>query len=286
MRRISQFIYPTILFILSASAIMVWIAVFHFEARRGVLSIRVFDVGQGDAIFIEAPDGNQILIDGGPDAAVLRRLGEIMLPWDRSIDAVILTHPHADHISGLIDVLRRYAVGRVIESGSEHSIAEYGEWRKEIERRGIPRTIAGRGQTITAGDLRLSILSPDEERMRSNEIHDAMVVLRLQFGSSTALFTGDMEKNIEYRLAVSGDELFADLLKIGHHGSKTSTSDFFLSRVRPRYAAISVGRKNRFGHPAAEVTERLAAHGIEIFRTDGSGTLTFVSDGQKFVPMR
>ncbi|MEK7067285.1 MAG: ComEC/Rec2 family competence protein [Patescibacteria group bacterium] len=270
-------------FILISSAVMLWQAVFYYEARFGKLFMYALDVGQGDAMFIETPDGNQILIDGGPDKTVVTRLGEIMLPWDRSIDIVILTHPHADHISGLLEVLKRYQVGRVIESGAPHSIPEYSEWRKIIEDKKIPVTIALRGQALVAGGFQMKVLYPARDTDRSSgDPHGAMVILRAEYGSTTALFMGDAEKKIEYKLVSFGDDLSVDLLKIGHHGSKTSTSEFFLSRVRPRFGLISVGRKNRYGHPYKEVLDRLQTNGIKIFRTDISGTRMFVSDGIDF----
>ncbi|MEK7636677.1 MAG: ComEC/Rec2 family competence protein [Patescibacteria group bacterium] len=283
MSKIKDYIPSIVIFILVSGAIILWQAVFYYEARFQKLFVYALDVGQGDALFIEAPGGNQILIDGGPDKTVVTRLGEVMLPWDRFIDVVVLTHPHADHISGLLEVLKRYQVGRVIESSAPHSIPEYSEWRKIIEDKKIPVTIATRGQILFAGKLQMKILYPENDTDRnSGDPHSAMVVLKMEYGSTTALLMGDAEKKIEYKLASFGDDLSVDLLKIGHHGSKTSTSEFFLSRVRPRYAVISVGRKNRYGHPYKEVLDRLQANGIKIFRTDLLGTIIFMSDGRNF----
>lgn len=285
MERIKRYIPISILAVLGIAAILMWQIVFYFEARQGKLFLSVLDVGQGDAIFIEAPDGNQILIDGGPDAGVVRRLGEIMLPWDRTIDAIILTHPHGDHLTGLLEVLKRYRVSRVIESGKGHSIPEYIEWRKIIEEKNIPLTIIRAGQALVMGDVFLAIVAPKEDVLASDDIHDSMVVVRLAFGSSTALLTGDSEKKIEYKLIASGDDITAQLLKVGHHGSKTSTADLFLSRVHPQFAVISVGRKNRYGHPHEEILERLRARNIQILRTDASGTITFMGDENGFAEL-
>lgn len=264
---------------------LIWGAVFRVEARHGLLLLSVFDVGQGDAIFIEAPDGGQVLIDGGPDSAVLTRLGEVMPFWDRSIDVLILTHPHADHLDGLLAVLDRYRVGMVVESGVNHSIAEYEIWRRWIKERGIGRIVAVRGGIVHLGDgARIDILAPDRpydaESVRN--VHEASVVLKLTFASSTALLMADAEAPRERELLASGVDLHAEILKVGHHGSKTSTAEVFLRAVHPRLAAISVGTRNRYGHPAQEVLDRLEAAGAEIFRTDRDGTITFVSDGRSF----
>ena len=276
-------------YILGAFALVagcVWSAVFLAQAHHGLLLLSILDVGQGDAIFIDAPHGSQVLIDGGPNNAVLARLGEIMPFWDRSLDAVILTHPHADHLDGLIAVLDRYQVGVVIESGVNHSIAEYELWRRKVKERGIRRIVAVRGGIVhLGGGARLDILAPDRpydaESVRN--IHEAVVVLRVTFASSTALLMADAEAPRERELLASGIDIRSEVLKVGHHGSKTSTAEIFLRAVQPRLAAISAGARNRYGHPTQEVLDRLAAAGVRIFRTDRDGTITFASDGRAFV---
>ncbi len=275
-------------YILGAFALVagcVWSAVFLAQAHHGLLLLSILDVGQGDAIFIDAPHGSQVLIDGGPNNAVLARLGEIMPFWDRSLDAVILTHPHADHLDGLIAVLDRYQVGVVIESGVNHSIAEYELWRRKVKERGIRRIVAVRGGIVhLGGGARLDILAPDRpydaESVRN--IHEAVVVLRVTFASSTALLMADAEAPRERELLASGIDIRSEVLKVGHHGSKTSTAEIFLRAVQPRLAAISAGAKNRYGHPTQEVLDRLAAAGVQIFRTDRDGTVTLASDGRNF----
>lgn len=285
MQKFRRYFVAGIVTMFLLGAFFVWQAVFYFQLRTGNALVHALDVGQGDAIFIETPNGKQILIDGGPDGAVARRLGEIMLPWDRAIDAVILTHPHADHAAGLIEILRRYKVGFILESGAPYTTPEYYAWRKIISEKNIPVYTAKRGVKITDGAMNLTALLPD--KMPDNglsNVHDAMVVLRMDFASTSALLMGDAEKKLEYKLAASNELMSADLLKVGHHGSKTSTLKFFLAGVKPKYAVISAGRKNRYGHPAGEVIERLKSRGIQIFRTDISGTVTFISDGRILVP--
>lgn len=270
---------------------MVWAAVFKIEFGRGLLIVDFFDVGQGDAVFIQTPSGNQMVIDGGPNAAVLSKLGSAMPFWDRSIDVLILTHPDADHLNGALEILKRYDVGLVIESGVNHSIPEYEEWHKIIKEKGIPVHVAASGEKIDFGDgVNFDIYTPFESFLGSSpsNVHNAMVTGRLVYASSSVLFTGDAEKSLEYRLVSESLNskfliLNSDILKVGHHGSKNSTSEEFLKAVSPAVAVISVGRKNIYGHPHQEVLDRLNALGIKIFRTDLNGDIKFVSDGRYFL---
>lgn len=278
--------YGTTYFIvlLALVAGFIWYAIFTLEAQDE-LRLTVFDIGQGDSIFIEAPNGNQVLIDGGPSSAVLGKLGSVMPFWDRSIDLVVLTHPHADHVAGLVEVLKRYDVGMVLESDANYSTAEYAEWHRLLKEKQIPVIIARAGQKIhLSPKTELGILTPLESFVGKspNNVHDAMVVSKLVYGSSSALLMGDAEKQVEYRLLLSGAKLKSDILKVGHHGSKTSTTQDFVRAVSPRYAVISVGRKNRYGHPTQQTLDTLAKFNIPIFRTDQGGDVEFVSDGKRF----
>ncbi len=262
--------------------IIIWYAVYKAEATRNLV-MHVFDVGQGDGIFIELPNHVQVLIDGGPTNAILSKLGSVMPFWDHTIDLVVLTHPHADHVDGLIDVLKRYDVGMVIESGVLYPTPDYDEWNRLLKEKHIPMVYARRGQRVILSDTSvLDILYPTKELVgaRFSNIHDSMVVSKLSYGSATALLMGDAEALIEYELIGSGIPLGADVLKIGHHGSKTSSTQAFLNAVHPRMAVISVGRKNRYGHPHQDVVDRIAAAGISLFRTDTDGDVELASDGK------
>lgn len=256
-------------------ALLVWQANFTLaEAQH--LRVHFFDIGQGDAIFLELPDGNQILVDGGPSSDILSKLSKVMPFWDRSLDMVVLTHPHADHLDGLLEVLKRYEVGEILESGVAYSTADYEEWKKLVKEKQIRDIVAKQGQVFQAGDdFTLEVLAPIKDfQVRSvKNVHEADIVLKVIYGRESILLTGDMEKPLEYELVFQPLPLFAQILKVGHHGSKTSSSDGFLEAVKPELAIISAGRKNRYGHPHQEVLDRLQAHGIRVARTDVDGDI-------------
>ena len=288
MKKIKKYAPVIFLSVLALGVAGIWHQVFYFETHQNLI-VSFFDIGQGDSIFIEAPDGNQILIDGGPSDAVLAKLGSVMPFWDRSIDLVILTHAHVDHVAGLVEVLKRYRVDRVLESGEAYSTPEYQEWHNLIQEKNIPVTIAAAGEEVRAGVLGISVLSPfeNENGVSFKNPHDANVSARLAYGSTSVLFMGDAEKQIEYRLAYEHPgELSSDILKVGHHGSKTSTSEEFVKRVRPKFAVISVGRKNRYGHPNQQTLDTLQKFSISVLRTDLDGDVSFVSNGVLFLKQK
>lgn len=274
-----------VLFGFVAVAFLIWYAVFVIESHRD-LEVAFFDVGQGDAIFIQTPQRHQVLIDGGPSRAVLSKLGRALPFWDRSIDLVILSHPHVDHLAGLIDVAGRYHISTIIESGTKTETPEYHEWKEVVKRKNIPVHIAKAGERIHLDSgITLDFLAPwqDHNGVSLKNPHDATVIVRLEYASTSFLFMGDAEKLTEYRMVWDeADVQDADILKVGHHGSKTSTAEEFLAYVSPEYAIISAGRKNRYGHPHAEVIDRLNRFGATIMRTDIDGDIRFRSDGARY----
>ena len=257
----------------------------------GRLHVHILDIGQGDAILVVTPDGRQLLIDGGPDpAAALNALGRLLPPTDRTLDIVAVTHLDSDHSGGLLGVLTRYRAGIVLQGAVSPDSALYPHWQAVLARREQPAVSLRAGQRIRLGDaVTLEVLSPpgdDDGAMpsagvRRNANNDSLA-MRLDYGAISFLFTGDIESDVERRLAAQyGDRLQADVLKVAHHGSRTSTAPEFLRAVQPRAAVISAGRDNRFGHPHPEVTARLEeAVGVgNLFLTARDGTVEFISDG-------
>jgi competence protein ComEC len=242
-----------------------------FEPKT--LSVFVFDVGQGDAIFIDGPD-KQVLIDGGPSAAVLEKLQSVMVPWDRSIDLVINTHPHADHLMGLIPVLEGYGVQQDGDSGQGYSTPEFHEYEE----------LAPYALHLKAGDVydlgggaRLDILWPKApyDHAQLADPNDGSVVALLTYGNTTMLLTGDagVAEEAEWPLT------HVDVLKVGHHGSRTSTSEHLLEMTTPDIALVSVGADNSYDLPDEDVFARLIKFGATIFRTDVDGDIRVTSTG-------
>lgn len=272
-------------------AVLLCLAVFAYSTgsaaspQNGLLKVYFFDVGQGDAIFIEAPNGNQVLIDGGPDNKILSRLGEVMSFYDRDIDLMIATHPHADHIAGLIDVLKRYDLKNIIEAKESYDSPEFKAWEEAVKNENANNIEAIAGKVVDlSGGLTLTILHPFESVVGDNpqNPHDDVVVMMLKYGGLKIMLTGDMEQKIERRLILAGESLDSDILKVGHHGSKTSTVEEFLYEISPQIAIIQVGVKNRYGHPSPETLNRLENFGIKYYRTDVDGDIKVVSDGENF----
>ncbi|MDD5750813.1 MAG: ComEC/Rec2 family competence protein [Candidatus Pacebacteria bacterium] len=270
------------LFLLVLANVFVWQFVFSLDNN---LKVVFFDVGQGDSIFIETPQGHQILIDGGPGKRVSAKLGRVMPFWDRSLDLVVLTHPEYDHLSGLIEVLRRYEVKNILWTGIETSGGLFEQWQKALAAEKARVVFAHAGETIKAGNVFGFILSPREDlsgRTSDKGINETSVVLSLVFGANGFLFTGDIGEKTEKALLNGTGDIGADVLKVAHHGSKYSSSKEFLSSVAPRLAVISCGANNSYGHPNKEVLSNLLEFGITVLRTDQKGDITITSDGSNF----
>jgi len=266
----------SVLFIIN---FFVWGAVLA-EERNGILTVAFLDVGQGDAIFIEAPNGNQVLLDGGANKKVLSELSNIMPFYDRSIDMVIASHPDKDHIGGLPAVLSKFSVDIVMEPGVWHDTAVYKEFENVVEEKNITKVLARRGMNIWLDEgIYLQIIFPDRDTT-GWDTNDASIITRLVYGEVSFMLTGDSSKNMEeYVVSLDGEKLKSDVLKLGHHGSKTSTSELFLGFVSPEYVIVSAGRDNRYGHPHKEVMDLVEKFSISTLATY-DGTIIFKTDGE------
>ncbi|MFA5902337.1 MAG: ComEC/Rec2 family competence protein [Desulfobacula sp.] len=249
---------------------------------RQNLEIDYLDVGQADAILIKTPYEQNILIDGGANSKVLSELGQNLAFYDKKLDLVVLTHPHADHVAGLVEVLRRYEVKKVLITGVLHTAPDYLAFLQEISDQNIPVEYADGLRDINLGqDLDLKILYPlkDLNQQKMEELNNSSIVLKLIYKDNSFLFTGDAEELVEQELLTAKIDVSAQILKVGHHGSKYSSSPEFLEAVKPQYGVISVGAKNDFGHPHLRTLDNLEKQGIEVLRTDQLGTIRFASDG-------
>lgn len=258
----------------------IWSQILSFSLKND-LKVVFLDVGQGDAILIETKSGNQVLIDGGPNDQVLRELSKFMPFSDKSIDMIIATHPDSDHIGGLVSVIRRFQNEIYLESGAKSDTFVYRSLENALQESEPERIIARKGMIFDLGDnVILKILFPDRDAS-GLESNTASIVAQIEYDQTTFMLTGDSPVSIEkYLASIFGSRLKSDVLKAGHHGSKTSSSEVFLGFASPTFAVISAGEKNRYGHPHKEVIERFQNLETEILSTAKLGSIIFVSDGK------
>ncbi len=259
--------------------IVVWLYV--FQHKTGPLKVAFLDIGQGDAIFIETPQHKQMLIDGGRNKKVVSELGQLIPFGDRSIDVMVETHPDADHIGGLPAVLDSYKVGLFLEPGVESDNTLDDEIHKRVKEKNIPDILARRGMVVNYGDgAKLFVLFPNQD-VSKWETNEASIVAKLVYGENSFLLTGDSPiKTENILLKLDSKILDSDVLKAGHHGSRTSTSLAYAEAVSPTYAIISAGKDNSYGHPHKEVLDILTKVGAKILSTIDKGTIKFESDGE------
>jgi len=272
-----------LLVVLLVASVFVVYAVFVGE-NDGLLTVSFLDVGQGDAIFIEAPNGTQMLVDAGSGKQVLRELQKVMPFYDRSIDIVLATHPDKDHIGGMPGVLERFFVSQFIEPGVLADSGTYTALLGLVESERAKHVLARRGMKIRLDEnVYFEILFPDRD-VSGLETNTASVVGKLVYRETSFLLTGDSPKNIEHFLVtLDGNlpvgNLDVDVLKAGHHGSKTSSSEEFVMATSPEFTVISAGKDNQYGHPHREVVELLRASGTAVLETSKGGMIVFTSDG-------
>jgi competence protein ComEC len=268
------------LFLGVATAILGLCFFLFFYHPQRLLEVDFLNVGQGDSELIKTPYGQTILIDGGPDNKVLAELGR-NLPWlDRKIDLVINTHPHDDHVSGLIDVLKKYQVKKILMTGAQSNAPPFEEFLKVRAGKNTPVIIVSGQEKIRLGDdLVLEILYPGKNDLGA-DLNEDSIVAKLIYKDKSFLFTGDADDKTEAELIAEKIDLKADVLKVGHHGSETSSSLNFLRAVSPQVAVIECGLNNQFGFPKADTLWRLSKAGAKIFRTDLNGTVRIKTDGQ------
>lgn len=273
---------------LLAFTLLLFISAFYllyldFKSSSGVLTFAMLDVGQGDALFVESPTGIQVLFDLGPARKIMGPLQRVMSPFDKNIDAIIITNPDADHIGGALEVIKNYKVGMIFEPGTWNDSKAFQNLKQEIEKREIPNVLARRGTRIHIGDgAMIEILFPDRD-VSMWSVNEGSVVARLSYGETSVMLTGDSTMETEKIILNNTipSDLSSDILKVGHHGSRSSTSSAFLKEVAPRYALISDGEDNNYGHPHREVLANILSSGAETLRTDLLGTIIMRSDGQK-----
>ena len=277
--------------ILIVAIISLFTLVLHdlISYNDGKLHVVVCDVGQGDAIFITTPASTQILIDGGPDRSVLNCLDKNMPFWDRSIDAIILSHPHADHLMGLIDVLDRYDIGEfyVEDVPAESKIYKLLEARLADKKLSAKVLFANEkfsekiGFKIQIYWPRLKKIKEVDHNSTDLDLNGLSIISKIAYGNFTMLLTGDSNSKVLYEIANEVGDL--DIFMFPHHGSKTSASESFLNITKPELAIISVGENNTFGHPSKTSLGLLKNYKTQVLRTDKNGEIEIVSNGKTYL---
>lgn len=240
------------------------------------LKIHYIDVGQGDSVFIQSGGGN-MLVDAGDNEHGTKVVEYLKSHGVSQLDLVIATHPHVDHIGGMDDVLKSISVKRILLPEVSYSSDSFQAFMEVAVSKQIPLLRPVIGDTYLLGNAKFTVIAPNSTGYE--EVNDYSVGIRLDYGSHSFLFCGDAEETSEYEMCENGISLKADVLKLSHHGSKTSTTDRFLRAVDPTYAIISVEKGNEYGHPCKKLCKRLKKHNVKVIRTDESGSIIVASDG-------
>ncbi len=261
--------------LLSVIIFVVWL---FWPSRQ--LKVIFLDVGQGDAGLIITPNRQVVLIDGGPGRVILPKLGQHLPLGKRTIDLVVLTHPHADHLSGLLEVIKRYKIRLIVWTGVVHTSPEYLTWLELIKQKNVPVKIVKSGQGINLGQVSLEIIWPKQNLLGRtvDDLNAVSIVSRLIYKETSVLWMADVNQSEEKEILSFEGRLTSQIIKVAHQGSASSSSLAWLKAVRPIWAIISVG-PNNYGHPHRIVLDRLKSLNIEILRTDKQGDIKFLSDG-------
>ncbi|MBU0671296.1 MBL fold metallo-hydrolase [Patescibacteria group bacterium] len=260
--------------------------VMYYQMQPHDLEVYFFDVGQGDAILIRTPENQDILIDAGPDDKIVYHLGNTLPFWDRDLELVILTHPHEDHVAGMPDVLKKYEVDKVLYMDVEYENTNFDEMKRLIEEKGIEANETYWGDEFYFdSNIKLETLFPfiNSDLNGFEDLNDTSIVNKLVYGENEFLFTGDAGQDIEEQILGNGIEVEADILKVGHHGSKYSSSQEFLDAIGPEAAIYQVGLGNSFKHPHFITIWNLDNMGVDQYRTDEQGTIKVESNGENVI---
>lgn len=243
------------------------------------LKIHFIDIGQGDSSLIITPNKKTILIDTGTKSSSNILIEYLNRQGVDTIDVLVSTHPHSDHIGGAVDIMDNFKVNQVLDSGFVHTSKTYENYLEKIDEKDIPFSVVKSGDTFNLDGLNVKILNPLEPKEDAN---NSSIVMRVEYGDFSCLFTGDIEEKSEIEIINNNHFIQSVVLKVAHHGSDTSSSQIFLEKVMPDVSIIEVGKDNPYGHPSKRVLDRLNIIKTEVFRTDLDGTIIIKSDGVNY----
>lgn len=248
------------------------------------LEVRYIDVGQGDSTLVLLPDGKNMLIDAGTNSGAKSLVKELKNSGIEKIDYLIATHPHEDHIGGMDNVINEFEIGKIympkVDSSQTPTTKTYEDVLDAVSDKGLKISRGKGGDRIIKGEnLDIMFVAPNSSKY--SDLNSYSIAVKVVYGKNSFLFMGDAEQDSEKEIIDSGYNIEANVLKCGHHGSNTATSKDFVEKVSPKYAVISCGKKNSYGHPHEETLDTLNEFGVKIYRTDTDGTVTVKSDGSK-----
>lgn len=261
------------------------------DTSKPVLKVTVLDVWQGDSIFIQLPNKKTILVDGGLGGSKYSRFDAgkmVIAPYLKEnrikrLDKVIMSHPHSDHIGGLVYLLKKFKVDEIYDSGMSYTTELYLNCLTVVDKKKIKYKIPDSSKNIKADPrVKIRVLHPSKDWEYAENPNDNSIILHIRYKKVSFLLTGDMEDVVEAYLMEEGVELKSTVLKVAHHGSDTSSSDDFIDAVSPEIAVISVGKNNKFGHPSPSVIASYQDQDVKILRTDFDGEITFLTDGNHY----
>lgn len=277
------YIWAVVLSFLLIANYFLWQAVVFGYNNK--MHIYFLDVGQGDAILIRTPNNKNIIVDGGPDESVIYQLSKVLPIWDKHIDLMILTHPQADHLTGLLEILDRFKVKEILTTQTDYPTKTNQAWLDKLSNCSCIINWADASDDYYFGEVYIDTLWPiDSDFINTSniDVNEASVVNKIVYGNNSVLLTGDLGFSSEKKLLNIYPSIESDVLKIGHHGSKYASSQEFLSAVKPETAVISVGQ-NSYGHPSDDTLNRLNDVGADVYRTDISGNIEIVFDKESYL---
>lgn len=269
--------------LLAINTLFVW---FLVKLPGNAAEVHFLDIGQGDAILIRTPQYHNILIDGGPPGSqLIQKMGKILPPLERTIDLMILTHPHLDHIGGLMEVLERYKVKNVLLTGVQHKSSYYENFLSQMKNAKIH--IADEKKDFILGEIFLDTIYPFTSIANDafQNINNSSIVIKMTFKKTNVLFTGDAEQEVEEKILAKNTHIQAEIMKAAHHGSRTSNTSSYLDAIQPVMAIIQVGKGNKYDHPHQETLEKFSQRKIKIWRNDLHGTVSIFlkPDGEEMI---